>query len=116
MAAFIKSFQQLYPNTRPAVLLSLRHNKDHEDIAPLIVPFASRIIVTTFDTTQDSKVQSMDPQILASSLRKAGAQQLEVIPDQGKAVMTLLESAEQVHVITGSFYLLSRLRNNKHLV
>ena len=44
IAIFIDSFRRLYPDIKPAVLLSLKHNKDHEDMAPLVVPFAGRII------------------------------------------------------------------------
>lgn len=115
MTAFITSFQKLYPDTRPAVLVSLKYNKDYEDIAPLLVPFASRIIVTSFDATQDSKIHSMDPETLAKSLQAAGAQNVEIIRDQLKAAEALLGSPEQVCVITGSFYLLGRLRNNGHI-
>lgn len=113
MTAFTSSFHKLYPGVRPAVLLSLKFNKDHEDIAPLIVPFASRIIVTSFNATQDSKIKSMDPETLAVSLRAAGAGNVEVIADQYKAFQALLDSPEKVGVITGSFYLLSHIRNNK---
>jgi dihydrofolate synthase/folylpolyglutamate synthase len=115
MTAFIGSFKKLYPGVKPAVLLSLKHNKDEEGIAPLLVPFASRIIVTAFDTAQDSQIRSMDPHELAASLRDAGARHLEVIADHDEAAEALLTSPEEVCVITGSFYLLSQIRHNKKL-
>jgi dihydrofolate synthase/folylpolyglutamate synthase len=116
MTAFISSFKKLYPGVKPAVLLSLKHNKDDEGIAPLLAPFASRIIVTAFDTAQDSQIRSMNPRTLAASLREAGAQNLEVIADHDQATEVLLASPEEVCVITGSFYLLSQIRHNKNLV
>jgi dihydrofolate synthase / folylpolyglutamate synthase len=116
ITAFIASFQKLYPDVKPAVLLSLKHNKDYEDIAQLLIPFAGLTIVTSFATTQDSKIRSVDPEILAASLRRAGAKHLKVIPNHNKAIKALLAAPEQVCVITGSFYLLGRIRNNKHLV
>ncbi len=116
MTAFIKSFQRLHPGVKPAVLLGLKRTKDHEHIAPVLVPFASRIIITSFDTTQDSKIRSTDPEIVGASLEEAGAKQVEVIPDQHEAVEALLDSPEEVCVVTGSFYLLGWIRNNKQLV
>ncbi len=116
MTAFITSFQRLHPGVKPAVLLGLKRTKDHEDIAPVLVPFASRIIITSFDTTQDSKIRSTDPEIVGASLREAGAQQIEVVPDQNEAVKALLNSPDEVCVVTGSFYLLGWIRNNKQLV
>lgn len=115
MAAFIHSFQKLYSGVKPAVLLSLKHNKDHENVAPLLVPFASRFIVTMFDTSQDLRVKSMEAGILASSLRDAGAKHVQTIPDQREAFKALLAAPEKVCVVTGSFYLIGQLRNNEKL-
>lgn len=112
---FIDSFQKLYPNTKPAVLLAMKRTKDYDDIAPLLVPFASRFVVTSFDSSQDNKLMSTDPELIAGSLRKAGAWDVAVFPDQEKAFEALLASPEDVCVITGSFYLLGRIRNNEHL-
>lgn len=116
MVAFIESFRKLYPGIKPAVMVSLKHNKDHEDIAPLLVPFANRVIVTAFSTTQDSTIKSMDSEVLGAALREAGAKNLQIIPDQHAALEALLDAPERVCVITGSFYLLSRVRNDKLLV
>lgn len=116
MTAFINSFHKLYPGVKPAVLLSLKHNKDHEDIAPLLKTFASRTIVTKFDATQDSQIHSMDPEVLAESLREVGVPEVSVVADQHKAFQALLSGPEKVCVITGSFYLLSRIRNNEKLI
>jgi dihydrofolate synthase/folylpolyglutamate synthase len=115
MAAFISSFRHLYPSVKPAVLLSLRNSKDYEDLTPLLLSFAGRIITTTFDTTQDSQARSMDPETLAQAFRSADTTPVEVIPDQHKAFAALLAAPEQTCVITGSFYLLSQIRNNEDL-
>lgn len=116
MTAFIKSFQRLYPDIKPAVLLGLKSNKDHENIAPLLVPFASRVFVTAFSVSQDSKIRAMNPKVLGKSMVEAGVPNVTVIPEQHEAFKALLESPEQVCVVTGSFYLLGRIRNNEHLV
>jgi dihydrofolate synthase/folylpolyglutamate synthase len=115
MSAFISSFQHLYPGVKPAVLLSLRDSKDYQDLVPLLLLFAGRIITTAFDTTQDSQAVSMDPEALAQAFRSAGTTPIEVMPDQHKAFEALLAAPEQTCVITGSFYLLGQIRNNEGL-
>lgn len=115
MSALIHTFRQLYPGVKPVVLLSLKDNKDQDGLAPLLVSFASRIIVTTFATVQDFPASSMDPEELGASLQGAGAKHVQVIPDQHQAFRAFLEAAGEVCLITGSFYLLSQLRSNERL-
>lgn len=112
MTAFINSFHRLYPGQKPAVLLSLRDNKDYQDLIPLLQPFAGRIITTAFETSQDSLVRSLDPEELGKAFRATGFEQVKVIPDLREAYDALLDSPEQVCLITGSFYLLNQIRNN----
>ena len=115
MTTFIDSFQQLYPGTKPAVLVALKDDKDYLDVAPLLAPLAARLIVTAFDTTQDLPVKSMDPGKLAEAFQAAGATDVEVIADSQAAFRALLTAPEKVCVITGSFYLLGQIRNNINL-
>lgn len=115
MTAFISSFQKLYPGVKPAVLLGMKRTKDHDDLTPLLVPFADRFIVTSFDSSQDTKIISTDPKLIGESLRQAGAKEVQVFADQNEAVQALVDAPETVCVITGSFYLIGRIRNNKHL-
>ncbi len=112
MAAFISSFQNLYPGVKPAILISLKDNKDHNALVPLLAPFAGRIITTAFETSQDSFVRSMDPESLAKAFRQAGVTSAQAVTDKDKAFQTLLASAESVCMVTGSFYLLNQIRNN----
>lgn len=112
MTAFIRSFKRLYPGVKPAVLLSLRDNKDYQDLIPLLKPFAGRIITTAFETSQDSLVKSMDPEVLGNAFKEAGTKEISVIPDMRQAYASLLDSPEDVCLITGSFYLLNQVRNN----
>lgn len=113
MTAFVNSFQRLYPGVKPAVLLGLRDNKDYGQLIPLLKPFAGRIIITAFESAQDSFVQSMDPQVLGEAFKKAGVEEVEVVPDRSQAFETLLKAPEEVCLVTGSFYLLNQLRNGK---
>ncbi len=116
MTAFIDSFVQLFPDVKPAILLAVKEGKDYQQLVPLLVPLASRIITTTFKATQDSLFLSVSPDVLRDALRAAGAKEVISIADQHQAFQTLLAAPEKVCIITGSFYLLSQIRNNEQLV
>lgn len=113
MTAFLDSFSKLYPNTKPVVLIALKHDKDFKEVTEILSPIASRVIATTFETSQDLPVQSMDPHELAAAFNNSIP--TEVVPNQDEAYNVLLVSPEPVCIITGSFYLLSQLRNKKDL-
>jgi folylpolyglutamate synthase/dihydropteroate synthase len=115
METFIQSFKRLYPDTKPAVMLALKEGKEPVDVAPLLTEFASRIIVTTFQTSQDLPAKSIDPVALAEIFRRAGATQVVTIPDMHEAYRALLASPDKICVVTGSFYLLSQLRSEEGL-
>ncbi|PIZ62427.1 hypothetical protein COY17_02485 [Candidatus Saccharibacteria bacterium CG_4_10_14_0_2_um_filter_52_9] len=114
MIAFLESFHRLYPNVKPAVLLALKEDKEYEGLVPLLGPMAGRVITTIFNTSQDLPVRSMDPEVLAAAFTVAGVD-AQSFADQKEAVQALLESPQDVLIITGSFYLLSQIRNNGYL-
>ena len=115
MTAFIGSFQRLYPGVKPAVLLSLKNDKEYESLVPLLKPFAGRIITTVFNGAQDLQARSMDPETLAQTFRAAGMANVKAITSQHQAFKALLATPEQTCVITGSFYLIGQIRNNENL-
>jgi dihydrofolate synthase/folylpolyglutamate synthase len=116
MAAFVDSFQKLYPGAKPAILLALKDDKEYRDVIPLLVPLAGSIIVTTFNTSQDLPIVSMDAEVLAEAFRAGGAARVESITDNQAAFRALQAAPEDIRVVTGSFYLLGQIRNNGHLV
>lgn len=116
MAAFWESFASRFPGVKPALLLALKEGKESNGLEPLLASVATRIIVTTFNTSQDLPARSVDPEKIAASLRAAGAQNVIAIADQHRAYQALLAGPESVIVISGSFYLLSQLRAEEGLV
>ena len=115
MTAFITSFQKLYPEVKPVVLLALKEDKDYASLVPIIGNFAEHIIITTFNTTQDLPVRSLDPNELAGEFERQGFA-AEAITDQAEAIKRMLSEKASPYVITGSFYLLSQIRKRKLLV
>jgi dihydrofolate synthase/folylpolyglutamate synthase len=114
MGAFLASFRQAYPGVKPAVLLALKQSKEPHGLVPLLAPLASRLIITTFDTSQDLPAKSMEPAELGTLFTTAGAT-VQAIADQHAAYQALLAGPEAVVIITGSFYLLSQLREREQL-
>lgn len=113
MAAFVASFRRRFPDTKAAIAISLKRDKerDYQALVSVLAPIASRVIATTFSTTQDLPVQSLDPQLIAQAFTDAGVP-AESVPDQVEAIEKLLAGQENVCIVTGSFYLLGQLRNN----
>lgn len=111
MSAFIGSFQRQFPGTKPAILIALKQGKEYQQVAPLLAGLGSRIIITTFDTSQDLPAVSMNITLLADAFRAANPSLvIHTIADQQLALEALLQSPEEVCIITGSFYLLSQIR------
>jgi dihydrofolate synthase/folylpolyglutamate synthase len=110
MSALVDSFRKLYPDVKPAIVIALKHDKDYGDVAALLSTLAARVIITSFASSQDLPVESMDPHVLARAFN--GRVPTEVIADSSAATRALLNAPEPIGIITGSFYLLSQIRNN----
>ncbi|HVA10547.1 MAG TPA: cyanophycin synthetase, partial [Candidatus Dormibacteraeota bacterium] len=114
MSALIESFKQLYPGVKPAVVIGLKNDKDYQDVVAALSGLAARVITTGFFTSQDLPVKSMNPELLAKAFD--GRVPTEVIADPVAATRALYDAPEPIGLITGSFYLLSEIRNNKGLL
>jgi dihydrofolate synthase/folylpolyglutamate synthase len=112
---FTSSFRTLYPDVRPVVLVALKTGKEPEDVAPLLVSLASKIIITEFATSQDLPVVSFAAEELAAIFRKHGADDVEVEADRHKAYELFMDEVKNVGVIIGSFYLLSQIRSEQKI-
>lgn len=116
MKAFVDSFRALYPDTKPGLMIGLKAGKEYQEVVAELAPLTGRVITTAFRTTQDLPVESMDPEVLAAAFRSAGVAEVRSIADQTIALQALLAGPGEVAVITGSFYLLSQVRQHEFLV
>ena len=112
MATFLARFKDMYPNEHPIILIGVKDGKEYESLIPLLKPVASRVITTSFTSSQDLPIKSMDAQKLADAFKVQGIKTLAV-PDNNAAYKLFLQSNEEVGIITGSFYLLGQIR--KHM-
>jgi dihydrofolate synthase/folylpolyglutamate synthase len=109
MWAFAESFQAQHPEQKVPVLLALKQGKEVNDIAPILKLFASEVIVTTFTKTQDLPILSIEPSEITSVLEANGVKCV-AIADQSEAYEAFIKRVEGLGVITGSFFLISQLR------
>ncbi|HUC87571.1 MAG TPA: Mur ligase family protein [Candidatus Binatia bacterium] len=116
METFVNSFQVKFPGKKAAILLSLKKDKDYKPVADALLPISSRVITTTFDTSQELPVVSMDSGILADYFSRSDVKNVITLPDHHEAYQALLKAEEDLLVITGSFYLLYQIRSQEHLV
>lgn len=108
--AFVSSFQKLYPTQKAAILLSLKEGKEYEAVLPLLKPICSQLIITTFDTMKDLPLHSIDPNILATAATNAGFTNIQIISNTKDAYTELLQTSDALLLVTGSFYLISVVR------
>lgn len=113
MTAFLASFTKLYPDVKPAVLLGVKEGKEYQEIIPLLTPIASKIFTTSFKSSQDLPIKSMDPGKLAHAFGNKIPTQS--IPDHRAAYRALMDDSSSIGIITGSFYLLGQIRKNEDL-
>lgn len=81
-----------------------------EDALSEIIPFASSVIVTTYETGQDYLHHSMPLAEMTEACKQAGAKSVEAVEDPKQAFTALLSRPEKVLLVTGSFYLLNHIR------
>jgi len=110
MRAFVASFGRAYPGKKAAILLSLKEDKEYQSVLPLLLPICSQLIITTFDIVQDLPVKSIKPSILAEAAQDLGFKNVQAVEDPIEAFHMLQETAEELQIVTGSFYLLSCIR------
>ncbi len=113
LAAFVDSFNQLYPNTEPIVITAmLKSGNDRlkgncNEIAKLN---PSKVIVTEFISRQDIRKQSASAEHVALELKEQNLESIEVTNNAKTALQNALSSKKDIIVVTGSLYLIFDLR------
>ncbi|MCA9331086.1 hypothetical protein KC957_03480 [Candidatus Saccharibacteria bacterium] len=115
MAAFIASFQELYPGIKPVVLLSVRDRKDFTDLVEQLFDVAEEIILTSFHVVQDIEHRNARLDEIAQFCEQHGFHDVVVEPDQHQAYLGLIRASGSVKVVTGSFYLIQQIKDREGL-
>lgn len=112
MSTLIMSIQKRYPNQKIAVLLALVSGKNLKvkEILETLQPVLGRAIITRFETIQDMRKIALEPSEIIAAMSQTARGKTRVIADAPAAFEVLLESPEDVLLVTGSFYLLNHIR------
>lgn len=111
LEALIDSLLAKYPGKSIAVLTSfVSTKKEHlvENIEQL-KRLGAPLIITSFHGSQDRPNESMDPEIVQAEAEKQGIKTSVIISPEA-ALSKLLESSQDILLVTGSFYLLNHIR------
>lgn len=113
MAAFVNSFRQRHPGQKATVMAAFKTGKDYEAALSILAPITNTLIATSFNTSQDLPAVATDPALVASHAASAGITTVIIEPDHTAAYDKLLRSHDHICIVTGSFYLLGQLRNER---
>ncbi len=112
MQAFVDSFRHKYPGQKVPVLLSLKSDKEHQEVLRELLPICSELIITSFQTSEDLPATPNDPNVLAEEAKRIGSQHIKIEPNPFKAYKLLLNTKTKLAVVTGSFYLIADLHRD----
>lgn len=107
--AFVESYKKMYPNQKADILLALKQGKEYRDVLQNLKPICARLILTTFDTSQDLPAVSQNPRDLEKVCRELKLD-CKIVRKNTEALDNLLTSKGIIKLITGSFYLLAQVR------
>ncbi len=107
-----ESVRRKYPGKPKAAVVSFAGGRSYrlEDSVAELVPLLDHIIITSFDSAQDSPHASVDPAELAQVFKRHGAKSIQIVAEPTAAFKLLLQRPEPVLIVAGSFYLLNHIR------
>lgn len=105
MKAFVDSFVTDFPNQKVPVVLAMKDDKDYEKAVVLLKQVASKVVVTSFNASQDINIRSVDPNHIAEVCAR---HQIPVMIETNlfNAIETGTKENEPVCIVTGSLYML----------
>jgi dihydrofolate synthase / folylpolyglutamate synthase len=112
IGALVESFKQRYPELSPTLVASFgvgRARYIPENLA-LLKQLSSRLIATDFSSQQDTKRESVDPEIIAKEADAQGFEQ-RVVSGVLEAVNEAVQMGATTVLVVGSFYALAEIRS-----
>ena len=111
--ALVDGIKQQFTDKKVTLLVSFGSNKIPTVVASLRIlrQLGSSIIMTEFDGGQDELRTPIAINTLAQYAKQAGFSQIMTERDPTKALDVLCQDKESIGIVTGSFYLLHRIRD-----
>lgn len=107
LEAFIQSYRETFPNSQPLIIFAFKDGKNPSELIELLLELSDKLVMTTFDTTQDLPVKSIDPELyLDDSVHSKNVRAAA----REEAVKLAIDPANREVIVTGSFYLISQIK------
>lgn len=110
MDAFISSLIKKYPHEQFNFLVAFKKGKDYQDMLPLIIPWARKIVLTSFYTEDQDMVNvSEEVKVISKYLKKIKFEKFKINLSLEKAWKDILVEKLGPIVIVGSLYLVGEI-------
>ncbi|HSW37702.1 MAG TPA: Mur ligase family protein [Candidatus Saccharimonadales bacterium] len=112
LAALRQSIGALYPGQKIAALVAFVEGNDARWQGGIkeVMKLAEKIIVTSYESDQDTPKKSVAPAQIADYCKAAGFDDVTAIENPAEAFKELQQCPEPVLLVAGSFYLLNSIR------
>lgn len=111
LSALAESLRHAYPSAKFTVLLAMAgHKEQFRESLEIVTKFANHIIFTSFVVPQDEVRSSVDSHVLADICDDIGFNSYEIENDADRAYKQLIQNKNDVLLVTGSIYLVSKVR------
>lgn len=114
MEAFTSNLSAIYPGQKFIFYIAFKKGKNYEDMLAKIIPLAEKIYLSSFSlSNQDNPHSSIDNQEISDFLLQKNFHDFETMryPDILKNARVLSRNKKKPIIITGSFYLISKLND-----
>ena len=107
MQTFVSSIQSKYPEIKTRVIHSIKESKDYESTIKFLLPITDKLILTSYEGFHGLPIPTED---LKRSAKVTGFDNVSVESKPESALKMFLESEDSVCIVTGSFYLVSQMK------
>lgn len=107
--AFVTSFNNKHPNKKVTVILSLKNGKDYVSTLKLLQLITDHLILTSYSGAHDNSISTSKLYLVATTLSFS---KVTVEDNPDKALNIFLKEDKSTCIITGSFYLVSQLKQS----
>ena len=105
MTAFVDSFQTKYPGQKVTAILSIKEDKDYEQVVKVLSVILKKALCVNFELHQDMPIKSVKPQKVHDTCISLGINS-EVLDTIESAVQQIVDNKESLAAVTGSLYIL----------
>ena len=105
MTAFVDSFKAKYPGQKVTTVLSIKDDKDYEQVVEVLSSILKKAYCVNFELRQDIPIRSVDPQKVHGICVSMGIES-EVVDSIKTAVSRVVDDSESLALVTGSLYIL----------